>query len=194
MPVAPFSHLTPNFQAWELGADKPAATAEIVANCTRVAQYLEIVRVILGVPLIMGDPDTHTSNSGFRPPEDNASVDGSSTSDHMRALSGDFRPKGLSMYRAYNRLIEAQQLGQLPPFDQIIYYPLDGHIHVGLGSRMRGEIRIRLGEKYPILTPDLVDRLPGAVKDAVAEVASAVSTIGLVPLLALLLLVFVLVK
>jgi hypothetical protein len=182
------TQVTQHFQAWELGLDKPEATSVIIERMTKVANWLEAARIVLGnTPLVMG------TRSGFRTQDENNTVGGSPTSSHLTGLAADFTPKGLTLYRAYNLLREAQVTGQLPPFDQIIYYAYDGHIHVGLGEQMRGEIRIQLreGGDYLLATESLL----GYAQDAVAEVASTISALGgWVPVLALLLFVFVLVR
>ena len=177
MPLASGDFLAPHFTARELGADQPSASPGIVANLSRVAQWLEAARAILGVPLDV--------TNGYRTPAHNAAVGGSATSDHPNGLAADFIPRGLSLRESYDRLHQAATDGQLPPFDQLILYPIQGHIHVGLGSRMRREWRINLYEGAggtPLLTSDLVRRLPGAVAsvavDAAVQAAAAVSGVA----------------
>lgn len=175
MPLAPDFRVTPHFTAHELGADKPTANDVIVANLTRTANGLEVVRGILGVPLVMGP------NSGYRTAAQNAAVGGSPTSSHLTGEAGDFTPQGLTMFAAYRALDRARSLGLLGRFDQIIFYPLDGHIHYGIGSQMRGEFRIRDKEGYPLLSADKIDQLPGFVATAALFVLGG----GLIPLLAI---------
>ena len=94
-------------------------------------------------------------------------------------------------------LPQAKVSGSLPQFDQIIYYAYDGHIHIGLGSRLRGEIRIqfREGGPYQLATSDLVAKLPGAVTSAIAVVASAISGVGgWIPVAALFFLLFLVLR
>lgn len=174
MPLAPDFRVTPHFTAHELGADKPTANDAIVANLTRTANGLEVVRGILGVPLVMGP------NSGYRTAAQNAAVGGSPTSSHLTGEAGDFTPVGMSMFAAYRALDRARSLGLMPRFDQVIFYPLDGHIHIGFGSQMRGEFRIRDREGYPLLSADKLDQLPGFVAQAALFVLGG----GLIPLLA----------
>lgn len=171
--------LTAHFTAGELRADLPGVPAGVVANLRRVAEYLEIVRATLDSPLRV--------TSGYRPPAYNASVGGASSSSHMDGLAADVVPvrSGLTMYQAYRALSTAS----LPPFDQIIFYPVQGHIHVGLGSRMRREFRISFSSDpggTPILAGGLIAQLPGYVSDAVTAVASNPSrvTLGAVVLIA----------
>lgn len=163
------AHLSPHFTARELRADLPEADATIVANLMRVALGLETVRSALGTPLRV--------TSGFRPPERNARVGGSSTSSHMDGLAADVVPVGsLSQFNAYERLQAART--QLAPFDQIIFYPAQGHIHVGYGNRMRREFRISFSSDpggTPLLTGDLIAKLPGFVGSMGEIVAESVA-------------------
>jgi hypothetical protein len=152
MTLTATARLAPHFTAHELGADLPDIPASAEANLYITAAWLETARQILGVPLLV--------ESGWRSPTHNLEVGGSKTSDHVRGLAADFRPIGLSRYNAYRRLRDSTTL---PPFDQLIFYPVDGHIHVGLGDRRRGEYRLALAEGgYPLLTPALESKLRGA--------------------------------
>lgn len=185
MPLPSGTQLTPHFTAHELGADIPAATDGIVANLREVAVYLEMVRRELSnaagyeVPLKIV--------SGLRTSAHNAEVGGSQTSNHLDGRAADFvplnsrKPAGkpaMTLYRANRVLNDAVHGGQLPAFDQLIYYPLDGHIHIGLGSRQRRETLIRIAERlYVPLTDDLLRKLPGFA-DAVARVGSTVSVVA----------------
>lgn len=174
MPLAPTDNLTPHFTAFELGADKPEADAIIVANLWRTATYLETVRSILGVRLQVNTPSHR--NRGFRTPDANISVGGAATSSHTDGKAADVVPlDGMTLRLAFDLLTAADAAGKLPPFDQIIYYPASGYIHIGLGSQMRREVRIYLAEisegtKYPFLTSDLVQRLGGNVAAAVLAI------------------------
>ena len=176
--------LSEHFTAAELGADKPEADNAIVANLTMVAAYLEKIRRILSeaagfeVPLKV--------NSGFRTEAHNDEVGGSKTSSHLKGLAGDFvplntrRPAGapkMTMYRANRILRDAIANKQLPPFDQFIYYPIQGHIHVGLDPSYRKQTLIRIAEnRYTALTDDLLDRLPG-FGAVIGQVGSALSAV-----------------
>jgi len=130
-------HLTAHFIAGELGAER--APSQYHANIYRTAEYLEVIRAALGVPL--------GKVSGWRSPARNEAVGGSDTSSHLIGLAADFTPLGLNSFTAYNRLRTAKASGHLPNFDQIIYYPF-GHLHVGLGSRNRNQFLIRISEKH----------------------------------------------
>jgi hypothetical protein len=150
--------LAPHFTAGELGAQY--APPEYWANLRAVAAWLEMARGILGVGV--ADPRLRVT-SGWRSPEQNISVGGSPSSAHLVGLAADFEPLGQSLWSAWRKLDEARESGTLPQFDQIIFYPLTGHIHVGIDGRLRNEFRVRLYEGQggtPLLTQP--DTLPGA--------------------------------
>ena len=175
MSILASTKLSPHFTAGELHADDPSASAGVVANCKRVAEYLEVIRDALGAQPIR-------VTSGYRSPVHNAAVGGVSTSSHQDGLAADFVPlNGRTMYDNYRAL----QSAGLPSFDQLIYYPVQGHIHLGLGSAMRREVRIKLYEGAggtPYLSDANLSSLPGFVADVVASVATnaAGSTAGAV--------------
>lgn len=153
MPLAPTERLTPHFTAYELGADRPEANGFVLANLYDTAQLLESVRAVLGVPLLVNTPDE--PDRGLAPRPDNP------TSDHPKGLAADFVPLGYrgGMLSVYEALRAAHDDGRLAGFDQIIFYPLTGHVHAGAGSRMRGEFRIATVEGYPFISADTIAAL-----------------------------------
>ena len=173
--------LAPHFSAGELtrdggelGAFIPDVTPTVAANLQTLATVLESVRGSLGVPLRI--------TSGFRPPAKNSAVAGASGSSHLDGLAADFVPVGLSQYAAYRAL----QSSPAPAWDQIIYYPVQGHIHLGLGSRMRREVRIALSSDpggTPLLSESLIDRLAGYAASSVDVARDHWRTLGLFVLL-----------
>lgn len=167
MPLAASLALSPHFTAGELGADAPTASAAVVGNLRAVAAYLEQVRAVLGVPLRV--------TSGYRSPADNLAVGGAPSSDHPYGLAVDFVPVGLSQFTAHDKLTAARASGELPAWDQLIFYPVEGHIHVGLGTRRRGEVRVKLAEgSLAPLTASLVATLRGAVSGTSAGLLALV--------------------
>lgn len=155
MSLAATAKLAPHFTAGELGVtDVPPA---ILANAQRLAAWLESARAVLG-----GNPMRITS--GYRTPERNAQVGGAPLSDHTTGLGADFTVAELTPFQVYRRLIEAQNAGTLPPFDQIVFYVADNHVHVGLGARMRGELLLKTAEgSYVTLAGAYLTRLRGYV-------------------------------
>lgn len=156
MPLNATARLAPNFSAHELGADKPEATDSIVANLTRTASWLQAVRDYFKRPVYV--------TSGFRPPVENEQVGGAPSSDHPNGLAADFEVQGLTPYEVYRQLLEAKARGKLPAFDQIIFYAVDSHVHVGLGARMRNEILLKTAEgSYVQLAGAYLSKLRGFV-------------------------------
>jgi hypothetical protein len=180
MPLPPNTKVTEHFTAYELGADKPEATDVIIANLRRVALWLEVARTVVRREIgAVSEADSRGKfkmgrRSGFRTVAENRTVKGSATSDHLTGESGDWVPIGVTLWRVYHILKDAAARGELPPFDQLIYYAYDGHVHVGLGSRMRGEVRIQLreGGDYLLVTNELVNKLPGAIVTGIAIAGS----------------------
>lgn len=156
MPLASSAKLAPNFTAHELGADKPEVTDQIVANLQRTASWLQAVRDYFKRRVFI--------TSGFRPPVENEQVGGSPTSDHPNGLGADFEVEGMTPYEVYRQLMEAKARGKLPAFDQIIFYAVDSHVHVGLGARMRGELLFKTTEgTYVQLAGAWLNKLRGFV-------------------------------
>lgn len=169
MPLASSALLAPHFTAHELRADDPTADARIVANLRTTAAWLETARGIIGAPLRV--------TSGYRDKEHNARVGGSPTSDHVNGLSADFVPLGVTQFRAWQLLRAAADAGRLPAWDQLLFYPVEGHIHVGLGAQLRREVKIKTLEgNFVTLTGALAERLRGFAR-----------TVGSSPLLLFLL-------
>lgn len=138
MALTAATKLAPHFTAGELGVTGPTVPADTVSNATRVAAWLEQTRAILGVPLRV--------TRGYSTPEHNVEVGGSPTSDHPNGLAADFVAVGMTPFEVYQRLVKAQETRQLAPFDQLIFYAVDSHVHVGLGAKLRGEILLRTTE------------------------------------------------
>ncbi len=154
MTLLPTALLAPHFTAHELGADLPDIPGWAQSNLYQVAAWLEAARAIIGAPLIV--------KSGWRSQTHNLEVGGSTRSDHPNGLAADFRAQDMCLCKVYDRLKAARNAGTLPAFDQLIFYPLDRHVHVGLGTRMRGELRLALAEGgYPLITPELEAKIRG---------------------------------
>jgi len=78
---------------WNRLADpSDGLTHEIWANLVRVAEKLEEIRNILGVPLVI--------TSWYRPLHYNHIIGGAKRSAHVEGLAVDFRTKGMSCDRA----------------------------------------------------------------------------------------------
>ncbi len=164
MALASGALLTTHFTAHELGADLPTVTDPIVANLRQTAAWLEAVRGLLNADAPAGTVRRIFVVSGYRTPEHNAEVGGSTTSDHPAGLAADFEVEGLNPYQVFTRLQAARAAGTLPAFDQLIWYAADNHIHVGLGSQMRGQFLLKTTEgSYTSLVSSAVRQLRGYV-------------------------------
>lgn len=131
------TQLTRHFTLEELTASATAdahgisnvPTGPARANLEALAETLEVARYILEAPLIV--------HSGYRSPELNKRVGGAPGSDHAAGLAADFTPRGpRSLMASYSVLKTAIFHGCIR-VDQLIVYPRRGHLHLGIGPRMR---------------------------------------------------------
>ena len=89
------------------------------ANIRYTARRLDEVREILGRPVIV--------SSWFRSAKLNRAVGGSSSSGHRKGMAVDIMlKKGTSGKREFEKV-----RARLESFDQMIYYPRRGHLHIG---------------------------------------------------------------
>lgn len=101
-------------------------SAEIVANLTELAGFLEQIRVLLNVPMHI--------NSAYRSPKVNAAVGGSSTSAHMTGQAADFIAPAFGTPQEIANAIIASEI----QFDQVIY---EGTwVHFGIRGDMRRQV------------------------------------------------------
>lgn len=102
-------------------------------NIRYTAKRMDEVRKILNRPIIV--------TSWYRSSKLNRAVSGSKTSAHMDGLAVDFMLKR----GKYGRWEFARLKKKLKSFDQMIYYPRRGHLHIGFRKskwRERREVRI----------------------------------------------------
>lgn len=129
------AELTRSEAAARLGFDNtppPEAIENLKALCTHVLQPL---RDAMGKPMRV--------NSGYRGPEANKAVGGSSTSQHCKGEAADIEFDGFDNKKLAEKIVEMKL-----PFDQIIlefYKPGDpnsGWVHVShkRGGKQRGEV------------------------------------------------------
>lgn len=148
--------LTANFDAseftvpsvpepWPVGKD---------LNRLQLAQLAQWVRNLAGVFGII--------TSAWRSLTHNAEVGGSSTSQHPKAEALDVVFRLIALRILAERVLTAIAQGTAPKFGQIIFYPLEGHVHMSLptlGAR-NGEVRYKSAPGvYPFLT-DPATQLP----------------------------------
>lgn len=104
-------------------------SVEIIENLQVLANALEVIRSLLGHPLII--------SSGYRSPELNKAIGGSANSRHMLGLAADFTCPAFGSPKAICHAIVDAGL----PFDQLIYEKT--WIHFGLpekGHDRRGQV------------------------------------------------------
>ena len=92
------------------------------SNIRYTAKRLDEVRKILGRPIIV--------SSWFRCDKLNRAVGGSSTSSHRTGMAVDIMlKKGNAGKKEYEKVRT-----KLKSYDQLIYYPKRGHLHIGFKS------------------------------------------------------------
>ena len=131
--------LTPNFSLAELTTTKQkidnTPSKEIVEVLRTTAFYMEKVREILGNVAI-------TINSGYRSPDVNRAVGGTSNSSHTYGYAVDFTAYGHTPLTICNILAKSNL-----KFDQLIYEKT--WVHISFDPRMRGNILTLKGKgKY----------------------------------------------
>jgi zinc D-Ala-D-Ala carboxypeptidase len=110
-------NLTPNFTLEEMIHSDLASRRgisnqpppEVLPRLMRTAQLLEQVRLVLGAPMIV--------TSGYRAPEVNRAVGGSSVSAHCDGRAADFMAPQYGTPAAIARRLERSNLA----FDQLIF-------------------------------------------------------------------------
>lgn len=118
-------NLTQNFKLSEFYVHEDIPP-ELVPNVKRLAvSVLQPLRNILGVPMSI--------SSSYRSPARNASVGGADHSQHEDATAVDFYAGGgMTQDAVYAAVLQAQHMGQMPDFGQMIFYEDTGHIHISL--------------------------------------------------------------
>lgn len=99
---------------------------------TRLAQFCERVRKVLGVPM--------TITSGVRCPSLNKRIGGVDTSDHIKLLAVDFVPSRLKLKTAFDKIRNSSL-----DYKQIILEK-NSWIHISLGDKK--EALVYDGKKY----------------------------------------------
>ena len=130
-------YLSPHFTLGELTRSATAQargidntpTPQHVTNLRHLAATLEKVRALLGHPVLI--------SSGYRSPELNAAVGGSSTSDHANGLAADLTCPKFGTAEAVCVAIMDSGIA----FDQLIFEQgATDWVHLGIGPRMRRQV------------------------------------------------------
>lgn len=153
--------LSPNFSAEELsvkwnGDESGPVPSSVLPLLAKLAGQLQQFRDAIGAPFRV--------TSGYRSAGHNAVVPGSSeTSDHVNGRAADGYFVGPSMWQVYSKVRTLQKASAMMAFDQLIFYPqTTGHIHIGFGPRMRGQVLVKLKDgKYYQVVSELESLLPG---------------------------------
>lgn len=119
-------NLTPHFTLEELVHSSEAVRRglkndpppEVLPRLGRLAQLLERVRMVLGVPVVV--------SSGYRSPAVNRAVGGSSKSAHMEGRASDFIAPGFGTPQEVAKHIRDSGIA----FDQLIYEGTWVHIAI----------------------------------------------------------------
>lgn len=121
--------LTPHFDAAELShTDRKIENIcppSLAGNMLRLAETLEQVRTLLGVPIHV--------NSGYRCEELNSAVGGVSNSAHLEARAADFWPLGFDLAKAFDLIRHSDII-----FDQLIFEQT--WIHLAIAEKPRREV------------------------------------------------------
>ena len=131
--------LTPHFSLAELTVTKTkldnTPSKEVIEVLRTTAFYMEKVRELLGNVAI-------TVNSGYRSPDVNRAVGGTSNSSHTYGYAVDFTAYGHTPLTISNILSKSNL-----KFDQLIYEKT--WVHISFDPRMRGNILTLKGKgKY----------------------------------------------
>lgn len=131
--------LTPHFSLAELTVTKTkldnTPSKEVIEVLRTTAFYMEKVRELLGNVAI-------TINSGYRSPDVNRAVGGTSNSSHTYGYAVDFTAYGHTPFTISNILSKSNL-----KFDQLIYEKT--WVHISFDPRMRGNILTLIGKgKY----------------------------------------------
>ena len=116
-------NLTPNFSLEELTRTDHrefdnTPPPELIPDIKRMAEFMEQVRRLLGVPIIV--------NSGYRSKQVNDAVGSKDTSQHRFGCAVDFRCAGLTPDQIVRRI-----RGSTLPFDQLIR-EFDSWTHISI--------------------------------------------------------------
>lgn len=96
------------------------------ANIKYTAVRLDQLRRLLGRPLVV--------SSWYRNRKVNRKVGGSDSSAHSTGLAVDILLKKGAQYKEFQKVVKSTM-----KYDQLIYYPKKGHLHIGFRKNMKKE-------------------------------------------------------
>lgn len=142
------SELIVSETAERLGIDNTPNLIETV-NLAKTAYLLQILRdAVYKKPIVV--------TSGFRAEPVNRAVGGVETSDHRRGEAADYRVSGWGVLPAAKAARDFLLANNIP-FDQLIYEPSRGVIHISTGNRNRRQILTQMGGPGTLVTVGLPD-------------------------------------
>jgi len=129
--------LTPNFSLKELTQSEYAERhglnntpdAKTIENLKRVAELLEQVRVVCGVPIVV--------TSGYRSPTVNAGIGGSKTSQHCLGCAADIKGVRLGIDEMMKKIVASDI-----KYDQLIK-EFNSWIHISVTNDPNGKPRMQ---------------------------------------------------
>ena len=127
--------LTPNFTLEELTQSEMAErkgldntpNADVKANLTRLARFLEEVRKVLGRPIMV--------NSAYRSPEVNTAIGSKPTSQHCIGCAADIKVPGLTPDNIVKEIIKTNL-----EYDQLIR-EFDSWVHISIPNKFADKPR-----------------------------------------------------
>lgn len=134
--------LSPHFTLEELTVTRHAAigntpSAAVVDDLSRLAQFMEQVRAVLGHPIII--------SSGYRSFAVNQAVGGSKNSAHLQGRAADFTCPGYGTpYQVCRAIIDAGL-----EFDQLINEP--GWVHIAIAKNTREDVLTKMQDGRYVL-------------------------------------------
>ena len=117
--------ITKNFSKSEFDSkDGSEMPQDVLANITKLAMNLQILRDYLGVSISI--------NSGYRSPEHNAKVGGKPKSMHLTGMAADIQNSTHSPKQIFDAIEHLQSTGQmmqggLKAYATFVHYDIRGH-------------------------------------------------------------------
>lgn len=133
--------LTKNFSLEEMTRSR-TADKESIDNVPRDAPLAALLSTALGLEMVRKTLYDYpvTVHSGYRSPKLNAAVGGAPNSHHVKGFAADIT------VASYTPKEVAQKLaGSVVPFDQLIYEPTRGIVHVSFHPHLRGQVLTQIG-------------------------------------------------
>jgi hypothetical protein len=116
--------LTKNFKSEEFGCNGKDLPKNLIKNCTRVAEVLEVIREFFQKPVII--------SSGYRTLSHNKKIGGKENSKHLKALAADFRINGVKHDRISKAIAFLTGIGKLKQIEYTYFNEERNFTHIQL--------------------------------------------------------------